>query len=191
MIKQNVNIVNFNSLYEILEEIKENLSFNIIKHENEKDLSKQKSNDLEDSLIIINSNKKNLGIKNLLVFNELPIPLSKLIELINIRLIKMRFNSQSNINIKKYELNLNSKNFSKDSINLKLTEKEIEIILYLDSKKTKQNVLDLQKDIWKYSQDLETHTVETHIYRLRKKINDKFNDKDFIISDGEGYFIEK
>ena len=191
MIKQNVKIVNFNSLYEILEEIKENLSFNIIKHENEKDLSKQKSNDLEDSLIIINSNKKNLGIKNLLVFNELPIPLSKLIELINIRLIKMRFNRQSNINIKTYELNLNSKNFSKDNINLKLTEKEIEIILYLDSKKTKQNVLDLQKDIWKYSQDLETHTVETHIYRLRKKINDKFNDKDFIISDGEGYFIEK
>ena len=191
MIKQNVKIVNFNSLYEILEEIKENLSFNIIKHENEKDLSKQKSNDLEDSLIIINSNKKNLGIKNLLVFNELPIPLSKLIELINIRLIKMRFNRQSNINIKTYELNLNSKNFSKDNINLKLTEKEIEIILYLDSKKTKQNVLDLQKDIWKYSQDLETHTVETHIYRLRKKINDKFNDKDFIISDSEGYFIEK
>ena len=191
MIKQNVKIVNFNSLYEILEEIKENLSFNIIKHENEKDLSKQKSNDLEDSLIIINSNTKNSGIKNLLVFNELPIPLGKLIELINIRLIKMRFNSQSNINIKKYELNLNSKNFSKDNINLKLTEKEIEIILYLDSKKTKQNVLDLQKDIWKYSQDLETHTVETHIYRLRKKINDKFNDKDFIISDGEGYFIEK
>ena len=191
MIKQNVKIVNFNSLYEILEEIKENLSFNIIKHENEKDLSKQKSNDLEDSLIIINSNKKNLGIKNLLVFNELPIPLSKLIELINIRLIKMRFNRQSNINIKTYELNLNSKNFSKDNINLKLTEKEIEIILYLDSKKTKQNVLDLQKNIWKYSSDLETHTVETHIYRLRKKINDKFNDKDFIISDGEGYFIEK
>jgi len=191
MIKQNVNIVNFNSLYEILEENKENLSFNIIKHENEKNLSKQKSNDLEDSLIIINSNKKNLGIKNLLVFNELPMPLSKLIELINIKLIKMRFNSQSNINIKKYELNLNSKNFSKDSINLKLTEKEIEIILYLDSKKTKQNVQDLQKDIWKYSQDLETHTVETHIYRLRKKINDKFNDKDFIISDSEGYFIEK
>jgi len=191
MIKQNVKIVNFNSLYEILEEIKENLSFNIIKHENEKDLSKQKSNDLEDSLIIINSNKKNLGIKNLLVFNELPIPLSKLIELINIRLIKMRFNRQSNINIKTYELNLNSKNFSKDNINLKLTEKEIEIILYLDSKKTKQNVLDLQKNIWKYSSDLETHTVETHIYRLRKKINDKFNDKDFIISDSEGYFIEK
>jgi len=191
MIKQNVNIVNFNTLYEILEEIKENLSFNITKYENEKDLTKHKSNDLEDSLIIINSNKKNLGKKNSLVFNELPISLGKLIELINISLIKMRFNRQSHINIKKYKLNLNSKIFSKNKINLKLTEKEIEIILYLDSKKNKQNVLDLQKDIWKYSPDLETHTVETHIYRLRKKINDKFNDKDFIISDSEGYFIEK
>jgi len=191
MIKQNVNIINFNSLYEILEEIKENLSFNITKYENEKDLTKHKSNDLEDSLIIINSNKKNLGEKNLLVFNELPISLGKLIELINISLIKMRFNRQSHINIKKYKLNLNSKIFSKNKINLKLTEKEIEIILYLDSKKNKQNVLDLQKNIWKYSPDLETHTVETHIYRLRKKINDKFNDKDFIISDSEGYFIEK
>ena len=191
MIKQNVNIVNFNTLYEILEEIKENLSFNIIKYENEKDLTKHKSNDLEDSLIIINSNKKNLGKKNSLVFNELPISLGKLIELINISLIKMRFNRQSHINIKKYKLNLNSKIFSKNKINLKLTEKEIEIILYLDSKKNKQNVLDLQKNIWKYSPDLETHTVETHIYRLRKKINDKFNDKDFIISDSEGYFIEK
>ena len=191
MIKQNVNIINFNSLYEILEEIKENLSFNITKYENEKDLTKHKSNDLEDSLIIINSNKKNLGKKNSLVFNELPISLGKLIELINISLIKMRFNRQSHINIKKYKLNLNSKIFSKNKINLKLTEKEIEIILYLDSKKNKQNVLDLQKNIWKYSPDLETHTVETHIYRLRKKINDKFNDKDFIISDSEGYFIEK
>ena len=191
MIKQNVNIVNFNTLYEILEEIKENLSFNITKYENEKDLTKHKSNDLEDSLIIINSNKKNLGEKNLLVFNELPISLGKLIELINISLIKMRFNRRSHINIKKYKLNLNSKIFSKNKINLKLTEKEIEIILYLDSKKNKQNVLDLQKNIWKYSPDLETHTVETHIYRLRKKINDKFNDKDFIISDSEGYFIEK
>jgi len=191
MIKQNVNIVNFNTLYEILEEIKENLSFNITKYENEKDLTKHKSNDLEDSLIIINSNKKNLGKKNSLVFNELPISLGKLIELINISLIKMRFNRQSNINIKKYKLNLNSKIFSKNKNNLKLTEKEIEIILYLDSKKNKQNVLDLQKNIWKYSPDLETHTVETHIYRLRKKINDKFNDKDFIISDSEGYFIEK
>jgi len=190
MIKQNVNIINFNSLYEILEEIKENLSFNITKYENEKDLTKHKSNDLEDSLIIINSNKKNLGEKNLLVFNELPISLGKLIELINISLIKLKFNQQSRIEINGYELNLNSKFFSKNGINLKLTEKEIEIILYLIKKKIKHKVLDLQKNIWGYASDLETHTVETHIYRLRKKVKEKFQDKNFIMGHEEGYYIE-
>ena len=74
-------------------------------------------------------------------------------------------------------------------MNLKLTEKEIEIILYLINSKKKHDVLDLQKNIWQYSTEMETHTVETHIHRLRKKINDKFNDEDFILSDKNGYFI--
>tara|TARA_B100000767_G_C19639497_1_gene481912 strand:- start:197 stop:769 length:573 start_codon:yes stop_codon:yes gene_type:complete len=189
MIKQNVNIINFNSLYEILEEIKENLSFNIINHTDEKNFLKQEKKDIENSLIIINSNIENLNKNNLLIFKNLPISITKLIELININLIRLKFNSQSRIKIEKYELNLNSKFFSKDGINLKLTEKEIEIILYLKANKKKHNVLDLQKNIWRYSSDLETHTVETHIYRLRKKINDKFNDKDFIMSHKEGYFM--
>ena len=77
-----------------------------------------------------------------------------------------------------------------DSINLKLTEKEIEIILYLMKNKKGHGVLDLQKNIWGYSSNMETHTVETHIYRLRKKINEKFNDEDLIISSKDGYFIE-
>ena len=110
-------------------------------------------------------------------------------QLININLIKLKFNYQSNSTIKNYDLNLNSKFISRDDLNLKLTEKEIEIILYLNLKKTKVNILDLQKKIWGYSSDLETHTVETHIYRLRKKINDKFNDKKFIKSHIEGYYI--
>ena len=75
-------------------------------------------------------------------------------------------------------------------MSLKLTEKEIEIILYLTEKKTKHGVADLQKNIWGYSQDMETHTVETHIYRLRKKISNKFNDENFILSHKNGYFIE-
>ena len=181
MIKQNVIIKNFNSLYEILEEIKENLPFNILKNEN---------GELKDSLIVTNSDKKNLIKKNLLVLNEIPMPLNKLIELINISLIKAKFNYQSNISIKSYDLNLNSKFFSKDNINLKLTEKEIEIILYLNNNKNKKNVQDLQKNIWGHTTNLDTHTVETHIYRLRKKIEDKFNDKNFIMSHKEGYFIE-
>jgi len=188
MIKQNVNIVNFNSLYEILEEVKENLSFNITKYENKKDYINQKNN-LQELLIIANSNKNDFSEKNLLVFNNLPLSLVKIIELINISLIKLKFNYQSNIKIQGYELDLNSKFFSKNNITLKLTEKEIEIILYLNDKK-KKNVQDLQKNIWGYSSNLETHTVETHIYRLRKKIKDKFKNQRFIMSDIEGYFIE-
>ena len=91
--------------------------------------------------------------------------------------------------IKGYELNLNSKFFSKNNLNLKLTEKEIEIILYLNDTKIKHNVADLQKNIWHYSSNIETHTVETHIYRLRKKISDLFKDESFIISQKNGYFI--
>ena len=188
MIKQNVSIVNFKTLYVILDEIKDNLPFNIINYDTEKIFLERKKNNLDDSLVIKSSNNTNLIKRNLLIFNNLPISLHKLIELINIHLIKLKFNLQSKINIQSYELNLNTKIFSKKNINLKLTEKEIQIILYL-SKKKKNDVLDLQKNIWGYSPDIETHTVETHIYRLRKKINDKFNDKNFITSHDEGYLI--
>tara|TARA_B100000787_G_scaffold161871_1_gene142076 strand:- start:98 stop:685 length:588 start_codon:yes stop_codon:yes gene_type:complete len=195
MIKQNVFIVNFNSLYEILDEIKENLSFKVIKYTSEEDFIKNYNLDIIHSLIISKSNQKlllnkNLNEKNLLSLDSFPLPLNKLRELINIQLIQLKFNYQSKINIKGYELNLNSKFFSKNDLNLKLTEKEIEIILYLNKTKKIYTVLDLQKNIWDYSEDMETHTVETHIYRLRKKISNKFNDEKFILSHKSGYFIE-
>ena len=194
MIKQNIFIINFNLLYEILDEIKENLYFKIIKYESEHDFIK--NNDLEEknTIIILKSGQKlvlskNLNEKNLLTLNDIPISLIKLVELINIQSIKLRFNQQSKINIKDYELNLNSKFFLKDDLALKLTEKEIEIILYLEKHKTKKTVQELQKDIWGYPPNMETHTVETHIYRLRKKISDKFSDEKLILSNQNGYFI--
>ena len=192
---QNVFIINFNSLYEILEEIKENLPFKIIKLENEEDLEKKLDLNRSDYLIISKTNHKllqNIIItdKIFLDFIDLPLSFKKLLELINIKLIKLKFNQQSKITIKGYELNLNSKFFSKDNLKLKLTEKEIEIILYLNDKKIKHNVADLQKNIWGYSANMETHTVETHIYRLRKKISDLFKDEKFILSHKNGYFID-
>ena len=194
MIIQNIFIINLNPLYEILNEIKDNLPFKIVKYDNEEDIIKASNLDPKNSLFISKSNeklfiKKPFDKKNFLSIDNLPLQIDKLIEIINIQLIKLRFNQQSKIIIKNYELNLNSKFLSKESNNLKLTQKEIEIILYLNSNKIKHNVLDLQKNIWGYSPDLETHTVETHIYRLRKKINDKFNDNDFIVSHDDGYFI--
>ena len=192
---QNVFIINFDSLYEILDEIKENLSFKIIKFENEEDFEKKFDLDRLDYLVISKTDHKllpniNITDKNFLGFNDLPLSFKKLLELINIKLLKLKFNQQSKITIKGYELNLNSKFFSKGSLKLKLTEKEIEIILYLNNAKIKHNVADLQKNIWDYSIDMETHTVETHIYRLRKKISDLFKDEKFILSHKNGYFID-
>ena len=195
IIMQTVFIINYNPLYEILDEIKENLSFKIIKFENEEDFQKNLDLAIIDYLIISNTNDKlllndNIADKSLLYFNNLPLSLKKLLELINIKLIKSKFNQQSKIIIKGYELNLNSKFFSKDNLKLKLTEKEIEVILYLNNKKIKHDVADLQKNIWGYSSDMETHTVETHIYRLRKKISSLFKDEKFILSHKNGYFID-
>jgi len=192
---QNVFIINFNSLYEILDEIKENLPFKIIKFENEEDFKKNLDTDRLNYLVISKTDHKllpsiNITDKNLLDFNDFPLSLKKLLELINIKLIKLKFIQQSKITIKGYKLNLNSKFFSKGNLNLKLTEKEIEIILYLNDKKIKHDVADLQKNIWGYSANMETHTVETHIYRLRKKISDLFKDKNFILSHQNGYFID-
>jgi hypothetical protein len=192
---QNVFIINFNLLYEILDEIKENLSFKIIKFDNKEYFKKKLDLNKIDCLVISKTDHKfllndNITDKNFLDLNDLPLSLKKLLELINIKLIKLKFNQQSNVIIKGYELNLNSKFFSKGNLNLKLTEKEIEIILYLNNTKIKHNVADLQKNIWGYATNMETHTVETHIYRLRKKISDLFDDEKFILSHKNGYFID-
>jgi len=194
MIKQNIFFINFDSLYEILVEIKDNLPFNIVKFKDVEDFLKTLNSNPNNLLISQRQNLKSLlnkGInnKNILCFKDIPLSIDKVMELINIQLVKLKFNHQSKVNIKQYELNLNSKFFSQGPMNLKLTEKEIEIILYLNNSKNKHDVLDLQKNIWKYSAEMETHTVETHIYRLRKKISDKFDDEFFILSDKNGYFI--
>jgi len=190
---QNVFIINYNSLYEILDEIKEILSFKIIKFKNEEDFKNNNDLDTVNCLIISKTNPKlltnDITDRNLLDFTDLPLSIKKILEIINIKLIKLKFKQQSKVMIKGYELNLNSKFFSKDNLSLKLTEKEIEIILYLNDTKIKHNVADLQKNIWHYSSNIETHTVETHIYRLRKKISDLFKDESFIISKKNGYFI--
>ena len=195
MITQNIFIIGHGSLYETLDEIKENFFFKISRFDDEEEFIKNSDLDMKNFLIISqNQNKlkinRKITDKNLLCFSNFPLPLSKILELINVKLLKLKFNYQSKVNIQNYELNLNSKFFSKNNMHLKLTEKEIEIILYLNQTKKKHNVLDLQKNIWTYSANMETHTVETHIYRLRKKISNKFNDESFLLSDKNGYFIK-
>ena len=195
MISQNVYIINNNSLYEILCEIKENLPFNIIRFENEDSFINNFNSDIANFIIISKLRDKLLMNKQvtenyLLNLSGFPLPLSKILELINIKLIKLRFNYRYKIEIKGYKLNFNSEFFIKNNLSLKLTEKEIEVILYLSQTKMVHNVEDLQKNIWGYSINIETHTVETHIYRLRKKIFKIFGDDKFIITKKNGYQIK-
>ena len=91
---------------------------------------------------------------------------------------------------KNYILDLNSRTIVNNNKYLKLTEKEIDIILFLNDSKKPEKINVLQSKVWGYSQELETHTVETHIYRLRKKIRDSFNDENFILSLDDGYSIK-
>ena len=139
-----------------------------------------------DFLIISNSKKNNF--KNHLIIEENPIKLENL-ELINIALLREKFSYQSDIAIGKYKLNLNSKEISKNNITIDLTEREMNLILFLKQKSDPVKIDELQKEVWEYGSDLETHTVETHIYRLRKKLKKKFKDDNFIISSKKGYFL--
>ena len=100
-----------------------------------------------------------------------------------------QYDFQSNISVKDYMLNLNSRTISTKNNKLKLTEREIQIILYLKEQEQPKNINVLQKEVWGYVEDLETHTVETHIYRLRKKLKKTFDDQNFIKSDKNGYLI--
>ena len=198
MNKQVVIFVNLNGLYNILNEIKNFISFDIKNYTNKDDFFQDlnKNNILAESTIVTNSieyfksDNKNLDKRNILIFEDFPIQISTIIDQINIQLIKQRYDFQSKINIKNYNLNLNSRKISKNEKDLKLTEREIDIILFLKKQKEPKKIEILQKEIWHYSSDLETHTVETHIYRLRKKIKDQFNDGNFILSHKEGYSIE-
>ena len=199
MTKQKINIIDFETLYNILNEIKSNLSFNIFNYRKENDFIKDLDNnnkDLNNSLIIVKSQSKKLldhikvDKRKIIYFESLPLSLTKLVEKINILLIQQRYDYQSKINIKNYILNLNSRTIVNNNKYLKLTEKEIEIILFLNDSKKPEKTNVLQSKVWGYSQELETHTVETHIYRLRKKIRDSFNDENFILSLDDGYSIK-
>ena len=195
MNKQKVYTVNSLNLYNILEEIKDYLNFNI----EFIDLSKFSRNDFQNNdfqsslFLVFEKDKfkadKVLDLKNIIYLQDSPISLSKLVEKINIFSLKFNFKSQSKIEVNDYVVDINERKIIKNNNELKLTEREIEIILFLNKKETPQNVDSLQTQIWKQKKELETHTVETHIYRLRKKINEKFNDNNFIKSNEVGYFI--
>ena len=183
---QNLIIYKFKGLYQILEELNSDLNINVISLDNEKSL-KEKIKHLNSFLII--SNKKYLSLNNQFILENKPINIFKLIEKINIEFLKYQFNNQSDFKVGSYVIDLNSREIVSKNVKLKLTEKEINTIIYLSKSNDPVSVEELQGKVWSYQSDLETHTVETHIYRLRKKILKTFNDNDFIISKKDGYHI--
>lgn len=186
MNNQNLIIFNFKSLYVILKELEENLNFKIFESLNIKNLNNSIKNS-NNYLIISQIKLKN--ISNQFILDNVPIKISKLIEKINIQSLKFQFNEKSKFRIAKYTIDLNSRELIMAHNKLKLTEKETNIIIYLSKSINPVSIDQLQFNVWGYRSKLETHTVETHIYRLRKKISRKFDDNNFISSHKDGYQI--
>ena len=187
MSTQNLIIYKFKSLYQILEELSLDLNFKILFADNENSL-KNKIENLKHYLVM--SDKAYLNINNEFILNDTPINIFNLVEKINIKFLKIQFNNQSELKIKNYFINLNSRDLLMNNTKLKLTEKEINTIIYLSKSAKPVSVTELEKKVWSYQSDIETHTVETHIYRLRKKIFNAFGDNQFILSEKNGYYIK-
>ena len=186
MSTQNLIIYKFSTLYHIIEELGLDLNFKISFADNEKSL-KDKVKNHKNYLII--SNKKYFNFDNYFVLENTPIKIFKLVEKINVEFLRLQFNSQSQVKIKNYTIDLNSREIIRNKTKLKLTEKEINTISYLSESDKPVNINELQEKVWSYQTGIETHTVETHIYRLRKKILNTFDDNKFIVSKKDGYQI--
>ena len=186
MNSHNLVIYEFDELYKIFEEIKKDINFDF-ERVNKQELF---NFNLKSNCLIL-TKKEISGLKNQIVFEKFPISIFKLLEKINIEFIKKNFHEQSEILIGKYRFNINSREMSSNTNKLKLTEKEISSIIYLLKAKKPVKIRELQSNVWGYQSQLETHTVETHIYRLRKKISKVFKDKSFILSKDDGYEINK
>ena len=187
MINKTLFVYNSLNLFKILDEIKENFYFNI-KYIDTKNHKKINFEQDENHLII--STNFNEKIDNCIIIDDLPKKINKLIEIINLSFLKKQFKNQSKQKIGKYTLDLNSRKIHFENKSLNLTEKESDLILFINFSK-KAELKKIQKIVWGHSGNLETHTVETHIYILRKKMSKSFEDHNFIKHDRNGYFLNE
>ena len=186
MNNHNLVIFDLDELYKIFLEIKKYINFNFEK------VDKNQLSDLNSkSNCLIFTKKEIAGLENQIIFDRFPISIFKLLEKINIEFIKKKFHEQSEILIGKYRLNINSREMYFKENKLKLTEKEISSIIYLFKSDKPISIQELQTKVWGYQSQLETHTVETHIYRLRKKILKVFKNETFIFGKKNGYENKK
>ena len=182
-------IFRYQELFNILEEIEENFEFKLEFYEKDKELEKLEHDNLSDYLVL--TKKKLSTVKKQIIIDKFPIRINELIQTLNINFLKSKFIEQSKIDLGRYYLDLNSRILNQNDKELELTEKESSILIFLKQFKDPVKINQLQEKVWGYNSELETHTVETHVYRLRKKISDKFSDNEFIISDKKGYFLNE
>ena len=161
-----VIVYQFTPLYQIMKEIEHDLNFSVVQILNVHDLNNLIKKNDNYSIV---TNKTNIVNSNQLILDKFPLKISEISEKLNIYFLKKKFSDQSRILIKKYVINT---------------------IIYLSKAAEPITAGELQNNVWGYQADLETHTVETHIYRLRKKFLNFFNDSNFIISKKNGYKIE-
>ena len=133
--------------------------------------------------------KNTLKLLDFHVILELPVEILSFKEILNILITKYNFFKKSRIIIKEYEIDSNERSIIKHKVKVKLTEKELELILALNNNNNGLNKSYLLKNIWKHSLNLETHAFETHLHRLRKKMNKYFNDKNFIVEKNSLYYL--
>ena len=202
----NVLILGPNNFISTLGELKHFLKFNLTETVSNIDNSKSNydilifhdnalknvaSNDIinkSTAIKILASSKNDISVKYD-SFLKLPATIDEINNIVEISCAKNTFNKNSSVQIKKYFLDKNQKYLIKDDDFIILTEKEIQLLdLFIKKKKpiSKNQILSL---VWNYSSDADTHTVETHIYRLRKKISSKFFDEEFILSNKDGYYL--
>jgi len=185
MIKQNLIIYSNPILYEILKELEHEIAYNVEEISNETKLSNK-----ESSEYLVLTNKMNNKFLNSITI-DCPMKISKLIEKVNIQFLKLKTKEKSSLHVGNYEIDLNARLLNFDSNSISLTEKEVNLIIFLKNSDVSVSINKLQKEVWGYKNEIETHTVETHIHRLRKKILNKFNKDDFILSNKSGYYLKK
>ena len=196
MVNQKLYIINLSNFYNIISELQEHIGYEILKFDNKEiffDKYESKSISTENSLLVVHEKEYNSFVKNInedqIIKFKPPVNIFTFIENLNVRFIQKKYQDQSNVNVKDFFLDINSRELKKGKSSLKLTERETDMILFLNKSKKPVNVETLEKEIWQHSSDLETHTVETHIYRLRKKIKAEFGDDELIVSNKDGYTI--
>jgi len=196
MVNQKLYIINLSNFYDIISEVKEHIGYEISKFDNKEiffDKFKSESISTENSILVVKEKEYNFFVKNInedqIIKFIPPVNIFTFIENLNVRFIQRKYQDQSNINVKDFFLDINSRELKKGKLKLKLTERETDMILFLNNSKKPVNVEILEKEIWQHSLELETHTVETHIYRLRKKIKAEFGNDDLIKSNKNGYTI--